>query len=55
MPKKIKQSEPKPDIVSAIKDPHSYDKYLEDHKKKLKRLERELTGENMEEPWGTYD
>lgn len=28
----------------------SWDKYLKDHKKRLKRLEREATGDNMNRP-----
>jgi hypothetical protein len=44
MAKKKKQ------IPEELQDNPVYDRYLKEHQKKLRRLERELKGDNMEEP-----
>lgn len=46
-----------PNDISFNDPPNSkdMDKYLKEHKRRLKRLEREASGENMEAPWGEYE
>lgn len=46
MPKKKKKTELDDDVEITPE----YTKYLDDHKKRLKRLQRELSGDNMESP-----
>ena len=36
--------------VGMSEDSEAYDSYLKDHNRKMRRLARELSGENMESP-----